>query len=640
MKKRWWLLLGSVLVAGFVAVGIGQWGETAVRGKSPAQRLSEPLNRSQQLAQNIALSHADVQNLTQGQRSEVFNIKNVGQHTTPNSAACAETACQQVEIYNFDSNSTVTAIVDTASETVLDVLYQPRVQPGINKRLADKAIEIALNHPDIIAELGYQPTQVDMAPVAAGMVGSVCEEHLCAGPTFEVNGRILWAIIDLTEEELVGLNWTEVPNDGRPVVQAQGGGCPEPGVVDRDGWSLAYETTGTDGLRVFDAAFNGRSVLNSAKLAEWHVDYNGTYHIAGFLDVTGCGGTGGFFILPTGETQLLDLVEESETVGFELVQDFRMPNWGADCNYRYEQRMQFYEDGRFRIASGAYGRGCGFFPVYRSVVRIDLALDDADQEQLGYWSGEHWIVPENELYLTPDVDSHGAGGHPVGPNGAMLWQMNQDGSGYYMLPGAGQFDEIERGDAAFVYFSRFDAAEGAADIPVFGGLCCNDDHQQGPHYFINDEPIQNDNIVLWYVAQHQTEVSLADPSRNYCWAWFDDDDNVQTVPCFGGPMFVPFENSGVFTPTFDIASTEVLFPETAVFTNTSIISTSFPINNVWHFGNGQTSFAESPTHQYLLNGTFTPTLTIDAFANGRATFGETAVTVQVNNQFLPAIRRE
>lgn len=643
MKRRW-ITVGILLmlVGGLLSVR-GRGGQTAVRGKSPAQQLAEPLNHNQRIAQDVALADENVQALTLGERSEVMSIKPVGQHVTPASALCLQTACQQVEIYSFDANSTVAAIVETESRTVLDVLYQPGLQPGINRRLADRAIEIALNHPDVIAELGFQPKRVDMAPVAAGMVGSLCDQRLCAGPTFEVDNRILWAIVDLTTETLVGVNWTEVPRDGHAVSRPDGGeSCPSPGVVDRGGWRLSYETTGTDGLRVFDATFNGQAVLHSAKLVEWHVDYNGTYHIAGFLDVTGCGGTGGFFVYPTGETALLDLVEGADVVGFELVQDFRMEEWGEPCNYRYEQRMQFYDDGRFRIVSGAYGRGCGFFPVYRPVVRIDLALDDAEQELTGIWSGERWTLPETELILSPD-ETLGEAGHAVAANGAMLWQMNQEGRGFYMIPGAGQFDDGGRGDMPFVYLTRFDPAEGAADLPLFGGLCCEDDHKQGPHLFVDNQRIQHEGVVLWYVAQHQTEVSTSDPTQNYCWAWFEDGDSTnppETAPCLGGPMFVPFDGSGEMKPGFEINQTTFQFPETAVFTNTSTSTGGFPYNFHWEFGDGHTSHARSPTHQYLLDGMFTPALTMNAFANGAARIEETTVTVQVNNQFLPWLSQE
>ena len=634
-------LLLALAILGFLMLGVwlGNQTETAVVGKSPAQTLDQPLQPAQEMAQSVALADGAVQDLTLGQRSEVFGIREVGSQFTADSVVCAEILCQQVEIYNYETNSTVLAIVDPDTQTVLDVLELPHMQPGINQRLADKALDIALNHPDVIAELGFEPTAVDMAPVAGGLRGSHCDQHLCAAPTVRVGNRVLWAIVDLTDEQLIDINWTEVHEDGRSETFNPEGGCPASGTVDQMGWQLSYETTGTDGLRVYDASYMGHDVVDSAKVAEWHVDYNGSYHIAGFLDVTGCGGGGGgFFIFPHEESKILDLVENSTTVGFELVQDFRMSEWGQACHYRYEQRMQFYQDGRFRLVSGAYGRGCGFFPVYRSVVRIDLALDANDQEQVGYWSGTQWIQPANELYLAPDEAAFGAGGHPVAENEAMLWLMNQNGAGYYLVPGQGQFNDDGRGDLPFVYITKYSAAEGVTDLPIFGGLCCENNHEQGPHHFVNGEPVQDEDVVIWYVAQHNTEVDQVDASQNYCWT-VAGEPSPETYPCFGGPLFVPFGYDEAGTVADFTADNTVSFPDLAQFTNQSIISGTIPVNYEWTFGDGETAVSENPSHLYLREGAFLPSLTVNGFLNGEDTKMGTAVQVMVENLFLPFVMR-
>ena len=99
-------------------------------------------------------------------------------------------------------------------------------------------------------------------------------------------------------------------------------------------------------------------VATRLKLAEWHARYPGNW---GYRDYTGCGGGGGgFAIYPYGNTQIRTLYDHNNVaIGFEVVQDFRMSNWGADCNYRYEQHFEFYMDGRYRVKVAAYGRGCG-----------------------------------------------------------------------------------------------------------------------------------------------------------------------------------------------------------------------------------------------------------------------------------------
>jgi hypothetical protein len=147
--------------------------------------------------------------------------------------------------------------------------------------------------------------------------------------------------------------------------------CPAAGTVTRDGWSVDHDYTGTDGLQVSAASFEGGAVLRSAKVVEWHSDGGAS----GFLLVTGCGGPGGGFpIFPYGDAQVLDLPGSADGVaGFEIVADFRMAAWGSDCAFRFEQRFQFHEDGSFRVVAGAYGRHCSTSSINRPVLRIDLA---------------------------------------------------------------------------------------------------------------------------------------------------------------------------------------------------------------------------------------------------------------------------
>lgn len=636
MRVRLTLLL---LALTLLALLLGRFGETAVRGKSAALPLAASLTAAQTAAQRLALANPQVQTLTSGQRSEVMSVGAVGQQVTAASAACAQSECYQVNIYNFDSDSTVSAIVDVAAQTVRDVLYQPGLQPGINQRLAERALAIAQSHPDVIAALGYVPQQADMAPVAGGVRNSVCSQgHLCAIPTFRKGNEMLWAVIDLTTESLLLLNWTQIEDDGRSVPFVYNEDCPAPGSVSRDGWEIGYEVTRSDGLRVFNGRYAGRDALTSAKLVEWHVDYNGTHVVSGFEDVTGCGGGGGgFFVYPFGETEVRDLLVGGSVVGFEIVQDFRMARWGDPCNYRYDQHMQFFDDGRFRIVSGAYGRGCGIHPVYRPVVRIDLATDGDANDSVALWNGRFWQPQPTEFYQTPDQ-------HQFTAEGYVMWVMDQvSGAGFYVQPGRGQFGDGGRGDEPFIYVTQHRSSEGDADMPIFGGLCCEDDYQQGPHAYVNNEAIVDENIVLWYVAQQQTDGLTDDGDGIYCWTEVGEPNPV-TQPCFSGPMFVPFGADFAthdVTADFIVAPTELVFPQTAVFTNTSAINGNIPVNYLWDFGDGVASDKANPQHGYVRNGSFTPRLTVDAFVWGQATAVGPAISVSgARTSFLPLIWRQ
>jgi hypothetical protein len=255
--------------------------------------------------------------------------------------------------------------------------------------------------------------------------------------------------------------------------------CPQPGSVERDGWSLSYHTTNWDGLRVHDISYNGMPVANNIKLAQWNIRYAAG---SGFRDITGCsGGGGGFHIFPYGETKVRDLLGENDNaIGFEVVQDFRMSNWGSNCAYRYEQHIRFYNDGRFRVVSAAYGRGCQQIGVYRPLVRIDIAVDGSANNNFATWDGAEWQSHETEFWQLQDG--------PYTDEGYKWLVYNESGPAFYIEPGQGQFEDSPHPDDAYIYVVKHHSNEGDFDLPAMGS-CCNTDHQQGPHTFVNGESI-------------------------------------------------------------------------------------------------------------------------------------------------------
>ena len=507
-----------------------------VTGKSPAVPLETELSEAQLAAQELALTDPRVQAHTQGKRSEVMGISTVGMHFPEGSEVCATATCWQVEIYNWNEDAGITALVNTDANEVVEVLYQPGIRPGLNQRNIDLALEIAMAAPEVREVLGFRPVAVDMAPVPSDFVGTICDEgHYCVGPTINLERRVLWMIVDLTDQKFVGLNYTDFPPQTEPVTWVPDGGCPEGGTINQDGWVVNHEVTNHDGLRVYDVTYNGLTILNSSKVVEWHADYGSS----GFRDETGCtGGGGGFSIFPFGDTVQNTLFEGPDPVGFEIVQDFRMGNWGANCNYRYEQHYQFFTDGRFRVVTGAYGRGCGSNALYRPVVRIDIALNGQENDSLSYWDGSTWASVDTERWFLPTDLQYFSGLYAL--------TVRDGGLGYFIEPSQGQFADGGRGDNPFVYVTQYKAAEGATDLGVIGS-CCNDDHRQGPDQFVDGENVAGENIVLWYVSQALTDTSSG---NMYCWT-VTGEPTPETYPCFTGPMFSPaFElNNLIHLPT-------------------------------------------------------------------------------------------
>ena len=472
-----------------------------VRGKSSATPLTDQLSTEQQLAQDLALSDVRVQDYTVGRRSEVFGVRTVGNHFPASAAACASADCRQVEIYNFDEDVAVSAIVNVDTQEVLDVLRQPGVHPGINKRLSDLALDIALNHPTVIDELGFRPISADMAPVDSSLLGTACAEgHLCVGPTFELGDRVLWAIVDLTDETLAGINYTDMAPQ-RSLTTPR---CLSRTVVQHPAASTATAGHSTMKSQAQMACAPPMCVTTVKMSPPASNCWNGmpitVLPVMKIIPVA---------VAAVADSRSARMVTpdrrysqyEPANHWFEVIQDFRMGSWGNWCNYRYEQHLQFYTDGRFRVVSGAYGKGCGSNAIYRPIVRIDIAVDGDDNDTFATWDGAQWVDQSTENWWLQAGPYTGEG---------YLWRVtDQSGAGFYIEPGQnGTFGDGGRGDNAYIYLTQHKVAEGDSDLGIIGD-CCFDDHRQGPDQYVNGEAAADQNIVLWYVSQMETDANPA-----------------------------------------------------------------------------------------------------------------------------------
>lgn len=508
---------------------------------TPLDPAEQAMTAQQQAAQTTAVASSRVQARVAGHRAEVFEVFPFYGPYAPGYRACSDGGCYQVDIYDFDRNATVTAIVHQG--LMLDVFEVPNTFPLINKRLYNRAVELIRASADVEAALGFAPAVSQIGVMDQHNMGTQCDGgHLCAGTTFFTDSGTVWVLVDLTEDKIAKIWWSERPQDLRSSAyslrpQEAPTDCNTTIHVNRNGWNMDYRTTPTDALEITNLTFdvNGapQTVATRMKLIEWHAHYPGNW---GYRDYTGCGGGGGGFpIYPYGVTQVRNLLDlNNSIIGFAVVQDFRMSNWGASCNYRYEQHFQFFDDGRFRVVSVSYGQGCGNNTdqeaTYRPVVRIDIAIKGDSNDTLALWDGAQWADQATEGWWLQ--------GAPYTPEGYRYRVMDQSGTGYYIEPGRGQFNDGGTGDNAWLYVTQHKTSEGDADMPAIG-QCCTGTYVQGPEQFINGEAVNNQNIVLWYVPQSETITTwrhnLPPYPTQYCWT-----DNVnETWPCFSGPMFVP-----------------------------------------------------------------------------------------------------
>ena len=510
----------------------------------------EGLSGSAEVAQRLALQNPKFTEFSRDPRngaalrSEIFAVyparpSDLG----PDTAACPQDDCFRVEMYNFAYNVAITAIVNVPAGQVVAVNPHPNAQPDIPDHLKEIATQIALNSAEVAQELGFKPDESDavMANSLTALNNTRCErsKHLCVAPTFVREGEeftALWAIVDLTEFDLVGVRWTNLGKAGEKVTEQRladeaitANYCQRSNTIQQDGWRLDYIITTSDGLRVSDVTFQDRPVLRSAKLVDWHVSYSQRDGF-GYSDAIGCPTFSSAAVIPWQSPYTEPLLENGQTVGFVLVQTFRSDGWPQPCNYSYDQRYEFYQDGRFRVKTASHGRGCGDDGMYRPVLRIEFA---SLKQGFAEWTGSKWQNWEKEGWQLQSAET------PYTPEGYQYRLDLHDGS-YYIEPSHGQFSDGGRGDNAYTFVTRLhnDKDEGSADMLTVGP-CCNEDHQQGPEKFIEDEPIQQAPLVLWYVPQMKNDDDPADP---YCWAdtvVVNGVYEIKTWPCYAGPMFIP-----------------------------------------------------------------------------------------------------
>ena len=525
--------------------------ETALKANPPVLKLSDDgLDAQQKQAQDIALANANflqyVRNPQTGDalRNEIMGVTAARESDiTQATEACRTSKCYRVELYNYAYNLTTIGTVDLTAKVVLAVSQLPDQQPEIPQGLKDLATKIAVNSPEVQQALGAKPSEADalMASTKTSLNGTRCERsrHLCVAPTFVQSERALWAIVDLTENKLVGVRWTSVTGRGPRITEQNLADevisekyCLQNTPVQRGGWGFEFILTSSDGLRISSVTFEGKPVLNSAKVVDWHVSYSQREGF-GYSDAIGCPTFSSAAVIPYAEPRFDDIQTAGSPVGFALTQEFRSLGWPLPCNYSYRQRYEFYADGRFRMVVASIGSGCGDDGTYRPVLRMELAGDDWTTAA---WDGSAWKAWDKEQWTQQKPDT------AYTKEGYELRLARANGTGFFVEPGRGQFGDGGRGDFAFSYVTRRDPAkdEGESDLITIGP-CCNTDYKQGPEKFIEPTPesITNAPIVFWYVAQLKNDDT---PGREYCWARNALAKGMyepQAFPCFAGPMLVP-----------------------------------------------------------------------------------------------------
>ena len=525
--------------------------QAALTAPVPVLKLTDSCTADQILAQELCFADNNFLKYTRDSvsksayRNEVFNVYKAGESdlSKQTSSACADGGCYKVELYNFALNITTIGLVNIKSKQVIQVLHLPQTQPEIPSHLKQLAITIAAENEHVQKALGFKPGEKDavMSATKTALNKSRCERsmHLCVAPTFVKNNKALWTIVDLTDLRVAGIRWTNVGVGGPSVTERKLQNekitecfCKTETVLKRNGWKLGYMLTSSDGMRVSDVSYNGVPVLSSAKLVDWHVSYSNSDGF-GYSDAIGCPYFSTAAVVAIESPRISDLIEDGKKAGFVIEQNFYSEGWPNACNYNYQQRFEFYNDGSFRIACASIGRGCGNDGTYRPVLRIAFA---GQNNSFSQWDGTNWKPWNQEQWHLQQANT-------AYTKEGYLFKIDQaGGQSWFVEPARGQFKDGGRGDHAFsfVTINKPGRDEGESDLVTIGP-CCNTDYKQGPEKFIepNPEPLANEALVLWYVPQMKNDDTKG---YEYCWAESYVKDGIistRKFPCFAGPMFIP-----------------------------------------------------------------------------------------------------
>jgi hypothetical protein len=498
------VILGDGRASTLPAVAERQARHARALEQPPYILLRDGLDGSLAAAQAAAVADERVQaaaRTSDGQRlrAEVMAVAPASAGDIPQALAeaCRPGRCTRVQLYVYPTNTTLTALVE-AGGSVLDVQALAGAQPEIPADLADLATRIAIGDPQVAAAFDGLAPDAAMAAMSAtksALADTSCERsrHLCVAPVFTWGDAALWTIVDLTEFRLVAARtWTDQGSTGRRAVSeatlqdaAIAPLCETPVTLERDDWSLSYLLTSSDGLELRNVRFEGRPVLASAKVVDWHVGYEGTnQERVGFSDAVGCPVFSAAAVVPYGPPTVVD----GEGGAFELAVTFRSPNWPQPCNYQYTLRASFAPGGALSILAGNEGRGCGVTGIYHPVLRLEPP------------AGARAALTEGQA--AAELAEEGQAEWPAGgPQGFRI--ATPDGP-LALTPVWGD------AELAYVYWTRPAEAEGRGDLPSIGS-CCALDARQGPEQFVGSEPL-TDGVVLWFVPR------IGNAERERCWA--------------------------------------------------------------------------------------------------------------------------
>lgn len=425
----------------------------------------------------------------------------VGESAEWRPAGCGENNCTHLTYYNYSDGGTIELVINKDNDTVVDQWLDYDARPGASATILNTVLDIASQDEQLEVVLGDIRRARDvMVPMSVWLRDDACRDDWCVDLTFHDpagSERIFHVVVNLTQEEVARTFYTrgraarfyQEPPELDPNAPTHTDGCHE-----QDGWEVCWEMTAHDGLNFYDAKYNGKEIFSSAKIGQVEAFYPSWP--GGYRDEIGIQAS----VPPKFDTRVTEFED-----GFEVRQLFTEPfDWpNCVCCYRYEQIIQFYDDGTWEPRFVSHGPGCDAWAEYRPFWRIDVDLEGPEGDNVWVWQGLEWVVADSEtgsnLFDNRSLD------------GAKIVTMDNDlNYRWFPIPTDPLNDDHGR-----LFIVRYNEEEG--DGPIVAGPA---DTYQPPAGLVDGESASGRNVVIWYVPILKTKKSdpywcMPDPEPDF-----------------------------------------------------------------------------------------------------------------------------
>jgi hypothetical protein len=254
--------------------------------------------------------------------------------------------------------------------------------------------------------------------------------------------------------------------------------------IERANWKVHWRLTESAGVMIYLADFKGKRVLWEGSLPYVTVDHQrAALEVEDEATEENPGEPHGPFWVPLGARTLAGAVRINDfRGGFELCADF------AAGPFNYTQIWRFHDDGRLSPWLTIYGSGVHDQHTYHPHWRFDFDIDGAMDDAIERWNEGRWerVAEEGWLPHTGESDENG-----------YTWRQIDFDSGAVANIRPHQWDDAE------LYAIRYHDGEWPPFSPRSApGM------QSFPAAYIGSEPLDGEDITLWYVAHVHFDASF------------------------------------------------------------------------------------------------------------------------------------